>query len=120
MARLHTCGPDDWEQLCDLICIIGLGLPVVVASTWRIAGGQPSNLRAHASGITSHAPASQIKPRTFSFGRQLEKDHPDLHFAIFHCTQLPKSKWKLKEDSDQPLAADGVRTLRGWPLPSLS
>jgi hypothetical protein len=43
-ARLHACGVFDWQHLCDLIYIIGAGLPVVCASAWRLAGGRPSNL----------------------------------------------------------------------------
>lgn len=108
MAHLHTCAPGDWAHLCDLIYIVGLGVPVVVASTWRIAGGDPSRLAAHASGIASHAPAL-LTPCTFLLDRGLDAEHPELRFALEHCANRPKSKWKVFLDRRQPLAADVVK-----------
>jgi hypothetical protein len=86
MASLRTCAPDDREHLCDLIYIVGLGFPVVVASTWRIAGGRPSKLAAQASGITLHSPA-MLKPCTFMLDPQLKASHPELNFALWHCAE---------------------------------
>ena len=109
MAHLHHCASNDWEHLCDLIYIIGLGLPVVVASTWRIAGGLPSKLAAQASGIALHAPAALQKPCTFMLDKRLVDAHPELDFALRHCSQRPKSQWNACLDKGQPLAADGGR-----------
>ena len=109
VPHLHQCGSNDWEHLCDLIYTIGLGLPVVVASTWRIAGGLPSKLAAQASGITLHAPAALQKPCTFMLDKRRVDAHPELDFALRHCSQRPKSKWNVCLDKGQPLAAHGVR-----------
>jgi len=108
-ARLHTCSSSDWEHLCDLIYIIGLGKPVVVASTWRIAAGCPCRLVAHASGITWHAPAATRKPCTFIVTKELVRAHEGLLVALGHCANQPKSKWKVVFDKGQPLAANCVR-----------
>jgi len=118
MARLHNCASDDWEHLCDLIYIIGLGVPVVVASTWRIAGGDPSKLAAQASGITLHAPAAMLKPCTFLLDKRLSDLHPELHLALGHCAERPKSKWTVLLDKGRPLAANDVRvaTIRALAL----
>ena len=112
-AWLHTCGSSDWEHLCDLIYIIGLGLPVVMASTWRIAGGDPSRLVSQASGVFFHAPAATQKACTFMLGKQLADAHPNLMAALRHCAKHPNSKWAAKIVKDigkgQPLAANHVR-----------
>ena len=109
MAGLHKCASDDWKHLCDLIYIIGLGKPVVVASTWKMTGGDPSRLAAQASGIVSHAPAALRKPCTFALSPGLVDEHPELRFALRHCADRPKSRWKVCLDRGQPLAADGVK-----------
>jgi len=104
-ARLHACSPGDWEHLCDLIYIVGLGKPVVVASTWRMAAGSPSRLVAHAGGITWHAPAALRKTCHFILKRELVNDHKELIIALGHCEKQPKSKWTVVLDKGQPLAA---------------
>jgi hypothetical protein len=109
MAGLHKCASDDWKHLCDLIYIIGLGKPVVVASTWKMTGGDPSRLEAQASGIVSHASAALLKPCTFVLSRGLVDEHAELHFALEHCAERPKSQWKVCLDRGQPLVADGVK-----------
>jgi hypothetical protein len=109
MARLHQCGSDDWKHLCDLIYIIGLGKPVVVASTWKMTGGDPSRLAAQASGIVSHASAALQKPCTFALSPEFKVGYPELLFALRHCADRPKSQWKVCVDRGQPLAADGVK-----------
>jgi len=108
-ARLHTCGSSDWAHLCDLIYIIGLGLPVVVASTWRIADGQPIRLAAQASGIIFHASAARRKPCTFMLDKILSDAHPNLQVALDYCAKQTKSQWKVVRDKGQPLATNGVR-----------
>ena len=108
-ARLHACGPSDWEHLCDLIYIIGLGLPVVMASTWRLAAGCPSQLAAQSSGIFLHAPCCQIKPCTFILDHALATEHPALARALRYCGSQPKSKWVVKGDKGQPLVAGAVK-----------
>ena len=108
-ARLHTCSSSDWEHLCDLIYIVGLGLPVVVASTWRIAAGCPCRLVAHASGITWHASAAIRKPCNFILDKALVAAHEELIHALGYCQKQPKSKWTVELDKGQPLAANGVR-----------
>jgi hypothetical protein len=106
--RLHACGPSGWEHLCDLIYIIGLGLPAVLASTWRSARGRPANL-VNGKGIFLHAPAATRKKCTFLLSSSLVDEHPDLNVALQHCAQLPQSKWKIKKDRGQPLAANFCR-----------
>jgi hypothetical protein len=108
-ARLQSCGPSELLHLCDLIYIIGLGLPVVVASSWRIAGGDSSRLVAQASGILLHAPAATNKVCTFRLGRALYFENIDARFALLHCATRPESKWEVVFDDGQPLAANQVR-----------
>ena len=110
-ARLHACGPSDWEHLCDLICIIGLGLPVVMASTWRMAVGQPSRLAAQSSGIFLHAPAATLKPCTFVLSTALTRERPELLHSLKHCAGQPKSQWVVVRDSGQPLVANAVKAV---------
>jgi hypothetical protein len=107
-ARLHACGVFDWQHLCDLIYIIGAGLPVVCASAWRLAGGRPSNL-VFGRNIFLHAPATKHKPCSFALSSSLVEERPELKFALQHCAKLPRSKWKYVTDKGQPLAADVVR-----------
>lgn len=103
--RLHTCGPFDWEHLCDLIYIIGLGLPAVLASAWRSAGGRPSQL-VPGQDVFLHAPACALKPRTFLLGDAFREDDNLKHIrcALQHCVASPRSKWKVLKDRGQPLA----------------
>ena len=108
-ARLHTCGSSDLDHLCDLIFIIGLGLPVVLAATWKVAGGHPSRLAALGCGFFLHASAAKKKPCTFMLGRFLRNAHPEVKFALQHCAEQTKSKWTVVADKGQPLAANGVR-----------
>jgi len=105
MAQLHKCPPDDWEHLCDLIYIIGLGLPVVVASTWRMADGDPSQLAARASGIAIHQPALE-NPYTFMLDRALARRCPELSEALGHCARQARSRWKVLADTGRPLGAN--------------
>jgi hypothetical protein len=107
-ARLHACGPFDCQHLCDLIYIIGLGLPAVLASTWRSAGGRPAKLE-QAKGLFLHARAAKLKPCTFLLGSSLKEEHPELRFALQHCAQPADSKWTVLTDRGQPLAANFVR-----------
>ena len=111
LAQLHKCGPDDWQHLCDLICIIGLGLPVVVASTWRLAGGEPAKLAARASGVVLHEPAVRFKPCTFLVHMKYKNSdpYPEPLAVLHHCTTRPNSKWKMSWDKGQPLAKDAVK-----------
>ena len=111
MARLHDCAPMTGSILVISFTqyIVGLEKPVVVASTWRIAGGLPSKLAAQASGITSHAPATLRKPCTFVLDKRLGQSHPDLLEALAHCARFPNSQWKVHLDKGQPLAASGVK-----------
>ena len=46
-------------QACDIILVIGLGLPVIAASSWRIAGGNPKNL--NNASVIFHKAAATIK-----------------------------------------------------------
>ncbi len=108
-ARLHSCGPSARQHLCDLIYIIGLGLPVVVASTWRIAGGDTSRLAAQASGIFLHASAAKNKVCTFMLVKVLVDEHPYLREALQYCAAQPQSQWKVVLDKGRPLAANQVR-----------
>ena len=96
--------------VCDLIYIVmGLGLLVVVASTWGIGGGDPSRLAPQSSGIFLHPSAAKLKPCTFMLGAALANAHPGLSAALLHCALQPKSKWKVLRDTGQPLAANCIR-----------
>ena len=108
-ARLHACGSSDLDHLCDLIFIIGLGLPVVLAATWKVAGGHASRLAALGCGFFWHASAAKKKPCIFMLGRLLRNAHPEVKFALQHCAEQTKSKWTVVADKSQPLAANGVR-----------
>jgi hypothetical protein len=107
--RLHTCGSSDCAHLCDLIFIIGLGLPVALASTWRTAGGHPSRLPAKDPGLFLHASAAKKKPFTFMLGSFLADTYPELGFALWQCTKQDKSQWKVIKDKGQRLATPFVR-----------
>ena len=109
-TRLHACESSDLMHLCDLIYIIGLGLPVVMASTWRLVAGQPSRLASN-SGIVLHAPAAILKPCTFMLSRALRTNHPDLFSALDYCEKQPKSQWVVVKDKGQilPLVANAVK-----------
>ena len=112
MDRLHACGPTDSEHLCDLIFIIGLGLPVVLASSWKAADGKPSKLAAQGrggGGIFLHAPAGKKRPCKIVLGRVLTQANPELRFALQHCAEQPDSKWKIVADKGQSLAANDMR-----------
>ena len=108
MAQLHTCGPLDRQHLCDLIYIIGLGVPVVVASTWRMTGGNPAKLAERASGIVIHLPALEDQ-FTFMMERDFATSEPELVVALGHCAEQPKSKWRVIRDKGRPLAAKGAK-----------
>ena len=109
MSQLHRCAPDDWHHLCDLIYIIGLGLPVVVGSTWLIAGGDPAKLAAR--NIAMHAPACLGKPCTFMLDKKFAGTlfGKELHCALWHCKQLPNSTWNVRFDKGQPLGENEVK-----------
>ena len=110
MAQLHTCGPLDRQHLCDLIYIIGLGVPVVVASTWRMTGGNPAKLADRASGIVIHLPALEDQ-FTFMLERNFanSEEGSELVVALGHCAKQPNSKWRVYVDSGRPLAAKGAK-----------
>lgn len=107
MSQLNNCAPHDWEHLCDLIYIIGLGVPVVVASTWRIAGGDPAKLPA--KGVAMHAAAAFAKPCTFVLTRAFTETNKELHAALWHCSQRPQSKWKVALDKGLAVGPNEVK-----------
>lgn len=114
VSRLHYCAGTDWKHLCDLIFVIGLGLPVVVGSAWLAAAGQPARLAAQGrggGGIFLHAPAAQTKPCKLVLGRALVEAHPGLQFALQHCAEQAGSKWTVVKDTvaGRALAANQVR-----------
>jgi hypothetical protein len=108
MAQLHTCGRCDRQHLCDLIYIIGLGVPVVVASTWRMTGGDPKKLADRASGIAIHLPASEDQ-FTFMLEKNFATSEEEVVVALAHCARQPKSKWRVITDKGRPLAGNGVK-----------
>ena len=44
MGYLRELGTRPRQQVCDLIFVVGRGLPVIGASTWRIVMGEPKKL----------------------------------------------------------------------------
>lgn len=110
-ARLHECASSDWAHLCDLIYVIGLGLPAVDAPTWKAAVGAPRRLagQGRVGGIFLHAPAATKTPCKFVLSPLLIEAHPELRLALQHCAGQPNSKWKVVKDKGQPLAANDVR-----------
>lgn len=90
------------QQLCDLIFVIGLGLPVVAATTWRTVGADPTKLD-HTQ-VVFHQPATKIKKKVFRYKRDFKLDHPEVLQALFACGELPGSLWRCQLDKGQPLA----------------
>ena len=83
----------------------GLGVPVVVASTWRVTGGDPVRWADRPSGIATHLPVSEDQ-FTFLLEGKFAESEPELVFASGHCAKQPKSKWKVLMDKGLSLAAN--------------
>jgi hypothetical protein len=96
---------DNEAHLCDLIYIIGLGLPTVVASTWAKATGAPGNL--NAKHVCFHVPAIS-QARVFQYTQAFAEVYAEVIQALGHCADRPKSKWKVQRDSHPARAGDVV------------
>ena len=97
---LHQCDPNDWHHCCDLIYTIGLGVPVLLAHKWQEIGGNPANLMTISDGLITHTPAIATgQPCNFVLTRGFKSAYPELHVALEHCANQPKSQWNVCVDS---------------------
>jgi len=107
MSYLREMGTEPSQQVCDLIFVVGRGLPVIGSSTWRAVGGNPSKLTA--SQIVFHkAPTAdkrrnrQFKKVLFRYSEDFKLDHLEVWQALVKCSQMPGSKWKVQLDKGSP------------------
>jgi len=107
MGYLHKLGANASQQLCDLIFVVGKGLPVIGASTWRAVGGDPKKLASEQ--VVFHKAASQVKVVVFQYTGNFRMENPEVMRALDTCAAWPKSKWKVQFKSGpqagMPLAA---------------
>jgi hypothetical protein len=123
MWYLRELGPRPSQQVCDLIFLVGRGLPVIGASTWRAVRGDPTKL-ASAQVVFHKAVATQeIRPgRVAAGGRKKEvlfrykgafrMDNPEVMRALDKCAALPRSMWRVQCDNSTctPMAAPPKNT----------
>jgi len=107
------------QHICDLIYVIGTGLPVIAASTWKIVGGDPKKLT-HGT-VMYHCRATKIKKKVFRYKRAFAVDHPEVLRALLICQRLPQSMWQCQLSTGRPLAAlpEGTQLIEVSDLASL-
>ena len=98
LRELGTTSPS--QQVCDLIFVVGMGLPVIGASTWRMAGGDPKKLSP--TQVIFHKAASAVKDVVFRYKGDFRMDNTEVMRALEKCTGLPGSKWALQLDKSTP------------------
>ena len=100
MGYLRELGPRPSQQLCDLIFLVGRGVPLISASTWRAVGGEPRKLAS--PHVVFHKAASELKKVVFRYKGDFRMDNPEVMRALDKCGQLPRSKWKVQLDKSKP------------------
>jgi hypothetical protein len=98
--------------------VLAMGVPVVTASTWAVAGGDPKKLRPTC--VIHHAPAARAKAREFVYTPQFAENLLDVLNALRDCVAFSKSVWNVKPltPNPQPLAG-GVERIQLTSLASL-
>jgi hypothetical protein len=100
MGYLRELGLRPSQQLCDLIFLVGRGLPVIGASTWRAVGGEPKKLAS--SQVVFHKAAAELKKVVFRYKGDFRMDNAEVMRALDKVAELPKSKWKVQLDKSKP------------------
>jgi len=91
------------QHLCDLIYVIGRGVPVITGSTWKMVEGDLANVPQKS--VVFHRPAAIITKKLFRYKREFVWDHAEVLQALRFCAELPKSSWQVQLDKGKPLAA---------------
>lgn len=100
MWYLRALGPTPRQQLCDLIFVVGKGLPVISASTWKAVQGDPKKLAS--TQVVFHRAASELKKVIFRYKGDFRMENPEVMRALHQCTESPASKWKTQLDNSRP------------------
>ena len=88
------------QQVCDLIFVVGRGLPVITGSTWKALGGVPRKLAF--SQAVCHQAATRLGKVLFRHKGEFRMEHPEVMRALDNCAELPGSKWKVQLDRSKP------------------
>jgi len=100
MGYVRELGPGPSQQVCDLIFLVGRGMPLIGASTWRAVGGDPEKLTS--TQVVYHKAASELNKVVFRYKGDFRMDNPEVMRALDKCAELPKSKWKVQLDKSKP------------------
>lgn len=127
MGYLRELGPTPCQQLCDWIFVVGRGVPVIAASTWRAVGGEPKKL--YSSQVVFHKAASELKDVVFRHTPEFRSDNVSVMWALDKIAALPNSKWRVSVDKSRPgmpmpapakgtelVEIDGLASLGDWIL----
>ena len=98
----HHCAASA-QHLCDLIYIIGKGIPTIARSTWKIAAADPAKVNPRS--IIWHASAVGRAAREFRLSVEFVRRNPIVANAIQEVAMQQGSRWKVQPDMGQPLAA---------------
>ena len=103
LSRLNDC-PEE-ADICQMLAIVGRGLPIVTAVAWNLAMGDPESIPKES--VTRHRPLAIEKQITFQYDVHFNVRHRNVVRMLSQLQGLPGCKWQIAKSADGDGSAEG-------------